>query len=68
MAQPDGEVEREQYLLDEGDRLLVREVLALTPAERLDTLRVVDAFFAAARLVDEPPSSATTATVRSHHD
>jgi hypothetical protein len=31
------------------DRMLVREVLALTPAERLDTLRVAADFFAGAR-------------------
>jgi len=29
--------------------MLVREVLALTPAQRLDTLRVVANFFAGAR-------------------
>ena len=53
MATNGRDADRERYLVDEGDRLLVREVLALTPAERLDTLRVVDAFFARARLVDE---------------
>lgn len=34
---------------EEHDRVLVREVLAMTPAERLDSLRIVDAFFAGAR-------------------
>jgi len=36
---------------DHLDRMLVREVLALTPAERLDTLRVVADFFAEARRI-----------------
>lgn len=52
------EAARERYLAAEGDRLQVREVLALTPAERLDTLRVVDALFAAARPVAEDDSLA----------
>lgn len=53
------EAAREGYLAAEGDRLLVHEVLALTPAERLDTLRVVDALFAAARPLDQggPPTA-----------
>lgn len=50
---PDGDdALRDAAFLDHADRLLVREVLALSPAERLDTLRVVDELFARARRVE----------------
>lgn len=39
-------------LSEDHDRVLVREVLAMTPEERLDSLRIVDAFFATARARD----------------
>lgn len=44
--------DRASWLVAAHDRLLVREALELTPAERLDSLRVADSFFNGARRVE----------------